>query len=66
VAQQLHEYVQYRAMNEGVAYDLSPSFFESTLRQGVRQFFGVTVDGSKLLSDKQAPTLFAEWRSRRQ
>jgi hypothetical protein len=64
VAQQLHEYMQHRAASEGVAYDLSPSFFESGLRKGIRLFFGVKVDRRKLISDSQAPAIFAEWQSR--
>lgn len=54
LAKQLHEYIRDRAEVEGVGYQLDIEFFDDVLRLGT-QFFGVRVQGGKMVSDDQEP-----------
>jgi hypothetical protein len=64
IARQLHDYMQFRAKEEGQGYGLDEKFFLSALRAGCAEFFGVTFDGDRLLADQQQPDLFAKWQHR--
>ncbi len=66
VAEQLHDYIRFRAEKEGVGYDLGVSFFERALLSGCVQFFGVTIKGNQLIKDKEQPDLFNEWKRKKQ
>jgi hypothetical protein len=62
IADALHDYMQFRAHQEGVGYELSSELFETLMRRGVYVFFGVECDESGLLSDSQQPAIFREWQ----
>jgi hypothetical protein len=62
IGEDLDAYLRFRAVKEGVEYDLSPEFFANALEEGVSAFFGVIVSGNgQLLDDEQHPDLFKEW-----
>lgn len=54
-------YMRVRAEEEGVGYELTPTFFEEGILGGVGKFFGVTFAKGKLLGDDEQPTFFAKW-----
>ena len=58
----LDAYMQFRAANEGVEYDLSPDFFSDALERGCEMFFGVVIQNGQLVADEQQPILFKKWR----
>jgi hypothetical protein len=64
IAKDLDPYVQYRAVHENVGYALSKEFFAEAIRQGCKEFFGISYNRSGLTGDTQFPELFAEWKSR--
>jgi hypothetical protein len=61
LAEQLHNYMQFRAKREGQGYALSPEWFASCLAKGATRFFGIEVSDTRLVEDEQQPELFAEW-----
>jgi hypothetical protein len=63
-AMDLDDYVRFRAIKQGVGYELSEDFFRHALRTGCRGFFNITVakDG-RLVRDDEYPEWFEEWRS---
>lgn len=63
VADDLHEYMRFRAGEEGVKYDLSPEVFQDLIDNGVYTFFGIEIDNDNILSDTQNPVAFAEWQA---
>jgi len=54
-------YMRVRAEEEGVQYELTPTFFEEIIVAGVVKCFGVTFAEGKLLGDDQQPAFFAKW-----
>ena len=58
----LDAYMQFRAADEGVAYDLSPDFFADAIERGCEMFFGVIIQSGRLAADEQQPKLFKEWK----
>jgi hypothetical protein len=65
LANDLDDYMKFRAHMEKVEYELSPDFFLLHLREDIRSFFGVECDDARLLHDTQFPHLFKEWRAAR-
>jgi len=50
------EYVKHRASFEGVGFELTPEFFDTAFKRGIRMFFGVHVDNNfNMLIDEQEP-----------
>ena len=54
-------YMRVRAEEEGVGYELTPTFFEKMILAGVVKCFGVTFAEGKLLGDDEQPAFFAKW-----
>ncbi len=65
LANEVDDYLKFRARKESVEYDLSPNFFLLHLREDMRSFFGVECDDQRMLRDTQFPHLFKEWRAAR-
>ena len=62
IAEQLVEYMNYRAKNEGLGHELDKAWYLMQLRDGKQQFFGIRFDRlSGLTSDAQNPAVFSEW-----
>jgi hypothetical protein len=64
LANDLHEYLTFRAAKEGQHYDLDARFFAGYLKAGVRLFFGIETTDTRIIRDEQKPALFAEWVKR--
>jgi hypothetical protein len=62
-AQQLFDYMTFRARREGQDHTLSVEFYEEQLDRGIGSFFGVEVGPhcKGLARDVQQPDLFKEW-----
>jgi hypothetical protein len=59
----LHEYVRFRSIKQGVSYALSPDWFRQALRVGCRRFFGITIgERGTLIKDVECPDFFEEWK----
>jgi hypothetical protein len=54
-AEQLHQYIRFRAGKEGVEYGLDSDFFAQALRVGAGSIFGVVVRDGQLIEDDQQP-----------
>src|SRR5579872_566215 len=63
LAEQLDEYMRFRAGREGVEYHFSSIFYLLALDKGVRSFFGVLVSDTALVTDHQQPKLFRQWKA---
>ena len=63
IAKKLDSYLQFRANREDVDYDLNPEFFHVLLKDGISNFFGITVNNGKLETDEQNPQAFLEWNN---
>ena len=61
---ELHDYMRFRAAMERQDYDLDPEFYRDWLNRGVFTFFGVTVDGTGIVSDDQQPAFLEQWRTK--
>ena len=61
VAKDLHRYLMFRAKQEGVGYGFNPEFFLYALREGITEFFGISVRNGGIQSDEQNPQAFAKW-----
>jgi hypothetical protein len=57
LAEDLDDYLRFRADAEGVSYKLSPEFFTAHIKMGVASYFGVDVDLAYgvLVQDRQEP-----------
>ena len=52
----IHNYIQFRALEEGQGFSLTVAWFENYIAQGVRVFFQCTVDEQgNVLSDAKSP-----------
>jgi hypothetical protein len=61
-AENLDDYVRFRAIKEGVQYSLSEEFFRDALEAGYRLFFNITVaENGQLMRDDEHPEWFQEW-----
>ena len=65
LANDLDEYMRFRAGKEKVEYELSTDFFLLQLREDIRTFFGVECDDAGMLRDTRFPHLFKAWRAAR-
>jgi hypothetical protein len=58
----LHEYMTFRASQEGVKHTFTEGFYASSLARGVRLFFGIEVaDTGDLVCDHENPGTFAAY-----
>ena len=65
VVDALRLYMTYRATSEKAAfdaYDLTREVLQAAYDDGVRLFFGVTVDDIGIVADQQAPAVLARYR----
>jgi hypothetical protein len=62
LANELDSYMQFRANEEGVGYDLSPDFYAEILYAGVRMFCGCECGDKTILCDHQSPKTFLDWK----
>ena len=61
----LDAYMQVRAEQEGVGYELTPEFFKKIILSGISGFFGTIVENGRLVCDKEQPSMFEQWESKR-
>jgi hypothetical protein len=61
----LASYMKEREAHEGVEWKLSEAFLQVQFDQGIRTFFGVTLDeAGGILSDAQQPDFFEKYQQR--
>ena len=65
VAAELHDYLSFRALREGVGCSLNRKSFLEQLRAGVTSFFGIRIGPDGIEDDKQNPSALEAWRHRR-
>jgi hypothetical protein len=61
LAEELHDYMKFRAKKEGLPYGLDAKWFAGYLKAGVRLFFGIETTDKRIIRDEQKPDLLAEW-----
>ena len=62
LAEELHQYMTFRAQREGLTYGLDATWFAGYLKAGVRLYFGVETTDKRIIRDEQKPDLVAEWK----
>ena len=65
IAEQLVDYMNYRARKEGLAHELTKSFYLDSLRRGAAQLFGIRWNKDGIAEDVQNPDALREWKAKK-
>lgn len=62
-AEQLRDYLDFRAKLEGMPCDLTLEWFKARLDNGIRLFFGISVGSHGIEGDSQNASALAFWQA---